>query len=155
MRQSRFVPASFVPFIFPHLLFLLSSLIAFPRYSLLDLSWYQTKIHFYGRWRQGFYPSCHLCGFILHLDLLSKHLEGKSCSCSLGLPPYISHRGLSNALFVFYSLTSFPCHCLAQSQIQLSGGEQIYNYLILTVLLRSSTYRFFRLVRLEKIAAGS
>ena len=32
------------------------------------------------------YQSCHLRGFILHLDLLSKHSEGGACSCSLGLP---------------------------------------------------------------------
>ena len=60
------------------------------------------------------YTSCHLCGFILHLDHLSKQSEGGGYSCSLGLVSSISYRRLSNALFVFYSLTSFPCHSLAQ-----------------------------------------
>ena len=90
-------------------LFVLSSLTTFPRYSLL-LVGIKQRLHFYRRWRCGFSRSYHLRGFILHLDLVSKHLEGGACSCSLALPPSNSHRRLSNALFVFYSLTSFPCH---------------------------------------------
>ena len=90
-------------------LFVLSSSTTFPRYSLL-LVGIKQSLHFYRRWRRRFHPSCHLHGFILHLDLLSKHLEGGACSCSLGLPPSISHIRLSNALSVFNSLTSFSCH---------------------------------------------
>ena len=90
-------------------LFVLSSSTTFPRYLLL-LVGIKQLLHFYRRWRRGFHPSCHLHGFILHLDLLSKHLEGGACSCSLGLPPSISHIRLSNALSVFNSLTSFSCH---------------------------------------------
>ena len=56
-------------------------------------------------------------GFILHLDFLAKHSEGGACSCSLGLQSSISYRRLFNALFEFYSLTSFACHSLAQIQI--------------------------------------
>ena len=93
-------------------LFVLSSLTTFPR-NLLLLVGIKQRLHFYRRWRRGFYQSCHSRGFILHPDLLSTHSDGGACSCSLGLPSSISHRRLSNALFVFYSLTSFPCHSLA------------------------------------------
>ena len=92
---------------------MLSSLTTFPRYSLL-LVGIKQRLHFYRRWRRGFYPSSQLCGFILHLDLLSKNSEGGACSCSLGLLSSTSYGRLSNALFVFYSLTPFPCHSLAQ-----------------------------------------
>ena len=133
-------------------LFVLSSLTTFPRYSLL-LVGNKQSLHFYRRRRRGFHPSCHSRDFILHLDLLSKHSEGRACSCSLGLPPSISHIRLSNGLSVFNTLASLSCHL--QIQIKLSGGQQIYNYLILTARVMSSTYRLFRLVRLEKIAFGS
>mgnify|MGYP000559686969 CR=1 FL=1 len=83
-------------------LFVLSSLTTFPRYSLL-LVGIKQRLHFYRRWRRGFFPGCHSRGFILHHNILTKHSEGGACSCSLGLPSSISHRGLSNALFVFYS----------------------------------------------------
>ena len=94
-------------------LFVLSSLTKFPRYSLL-LVGIKQRLPFYRRWRRGFYPSCHLLGFILHPDILSKHSESVACSRSLGLPSSISHVRSSNALFVFYSLNSFRCHSLAQ-----------------------------------------
>ena len=81
---------------------MLSSLTTFPRYSLL-LVGIKQRLQLYRRWRRGFYSSCHSRGFILHLNLLRKHSEGGACSYSLGLPCSISHRGLSNALFVFYS----------------------------------------------------
>ena len=97
-------------------LFVLSSLTTFPRYSLL-LVGIKQWLHFYRRWRRGFYPSCHSRGFILHLDLLSKYSDCRACSCSVGLPSYISHRCLSNPLFVLYSLTSFPCHLTSFWQI--------------------------------------
>ena len=96
--------------------FVLSSLTTFPRYSLLLVGIKQT-FHFNRRWRRGFYPSCHSRGFILHLELLSKHSEGGACSCSLGLPFSISHKRLSNALFVFHSLPFLPCHSLVQIYI--------------------------------------
>ena len=90
-------------------LFVLSSLTTFPRYSLL-LVGIKQSLHFYRRWRRRFHTSCHSRDFILHLDLLSKHSEGGACSCSLGLPPSISHIRLSTGLSVFSFLASFSCH---------------------------------------------
>ena len=97
-------------------LLVLSSLTTFPSCSLL-LVGCKKRLHFYRRWRMGFYPSCHSRGFILHLDLPSRQKtpKGGTCSCSLGLPPSISHSRLCKLLFVVYSLTSFHCHSLAQS----------------------------------------
>ena len=66
--------------------------------------------------------------FLIFFFISAKHSKGGTCSCAFGLPPLIFDIRLSNALFMVYSLTSFPCHSLAQSQIKLSEvcSRQLY-----------------------------
>ena len=66
-------------------LFVLSSLTTFARYSLLLVGIKQI-LHFYRRWRPGFYPSCHSRGFILYLDLL-KVIQCLACLLFFHLLP--------------------------------------------------------------------
>ena len=61
----------------------------------------------------------------------AKHSKAGACSCSLGLPPSISHRRLSNALFVplFFNLLplSFSCANLDLA-FRRVANLQVFNF---------------------------